>query len=354
VLVLYVVEPHACGPGGDAFLLVAEPGGDVEALDGSGAVPAGLTSAAIAADGLDNVPVRGGRSVTVPGAVGLLEEALRRYGTRTMVDLVGPALDLARDGFGVRRTLAETSARAATEIAKDPVLGPLYAPDGIPLKIGQVVKNRVLGNLLERLATEGTDEFYRGSIAEAIVARVQDDGGYLSFGDMEAYTTLAVQPQSAMFRGACVWELPLPTQGPAVLAALGAIEPEDASDHDLVLGAIRDGLRECGIDLDRRPSQPPAAAGPKDTTYLAVIDGEGRVASMITSIFADFGSHLGIAELGGPIHNRAATFFAMGLSPAPASRRTRPSRPSSPGRGRPSTRSALPGATSRHRCRSSC
>ncbi len=304
-------------PRGDAFLLVAEPGGDVEALDGSGAVPAGLTSAAIAADGLDNVPVRGGRSVTVPGAVGLLEEALRRYGTRTMADLVGPALDLARDGFGARRTLAETSARAATEIAKDPVLGPLYAPDGIPLKIGQVVRNPVLGDLLERLATEGTDEFYRGSIAEAIVARVQDDGGYLSLGDMGAYTTLAVQPQSAMFRGACVWELPLPTQGPAVLAALGAIEPEDASDNDLVLGAIRDGLRECGIDLDRRPGQPPAAAGPKDTTYLAVIDGEGRVASMITSIFADFGSHLGIAELGGPIHNRAATFFAMGLSPRP-------------------------------------
>ena len=137
VLVLYVVEPHACGPGGDAFLLVAEPGGDVEALDGSGAVPAGLTSAAIAADGLDNVPVRGGRSVTVPGAVGLLEEALRRYGSRTMADLVGPALDLARDGFGVRRTLAETSARAATEIVKDPVLGPLYAPDGIPLKLAR-------------------------------------------------------------------------------------------------------------------------------------------------------------------------------------------------------------------------
>ena len=210
VLVLFVVEPHACGPGGDAFLLFAEPGGDVKALDGSGAVPAGLTSAALAADGLDNVPVRRGRAVTVPGAMGLLEEALRRHGTRTMAELVGPALALAREGFEARRTLAETSARAATEISKDPVLGPLYAPGGIPLKIGQVVRNRVLGNLLERLASEGADEFYRGSIAEAIVARVQDDGGYLSLGDMAAYTTLPVQPQSAMFRGAACGSCPCP------------------------------------------------------------------------------------------------------------------------------------------------
>ena len=72
VLVLFVVEPHACGPGGDAFLLVSEAGRAVEALDGSGAVPAGLTPQALAADGLDNVPVRGGRTATVPGA------ALRR------------------------------------------------------------------------------------------------------------------------------------------------------------------------------------------------------------------------------------------------------------------------------------
>jgi len=317
VLVLFVVEPHACGPGGDAFLLVAEPGRDVEAIDGSGAVPAGLTSAALSADGLENVPVRGARSVTVPGAVGLLEDVLGRFGTRTMAELVGPALAYARDGFVVRRTLAETSARAAEEISKDPVLGPLYAPGGAPLESGQLIRNPVLGDLLERLAADGVDDFYRGAIAEAIVARVREVGGYLSLADMAAHATVPVQPLSTVFRGAHVWELPLPTQGPAVLSALAAIEPEAAVDWDHVLRATRQGLREVGVDLDRRPGQAPARAAPSDTTYLAVIDGEGRAASMITSVFADFGSHLGIAELGGPIHNRATTFFAMGLAPRP-------------------------------------
>jgi gamma-glutamyltranspeptidase / glutathione hydrolase len=124
-LVLFVVEPHACGPGGDAFLLVSEPGREVEALDGSGAVPAGLTPEALTADGQEFVPVRGAGSVTVPGAVGLLADGLARYGTCTLRELVGPALDHARNGFAVRRMLAENSVRAAEGIADDPVLGPL-------------------------------------------------------------------------------------------------------------------------------------------------------------------------------------------------------------------------------------
>lgn len=314
VLVLFVVEPHACGPGGDAFLLVAEPGGDVEALDGSGAVPAGLTTEALAADGLDNVPVRGGRTVTVPGAVGLLEEALARYGTRTLRELVAPAVSFARDGFAARRTLADTAARAAEGIANDPVLAPLYAPGGHPVQRDDRIVNPVLANLLEAIAEGGADAFYRGPIAEAVAATVQDAGGYLSIDDLRAHRTVPVVPQSTNFRGATVWELPEPTQGPAVLTALDLIG-DGTIDWEAVLGASREGLLRLGIDLARQPGSRPAA--PRDTTYLAVIDNDGRGASMITSVFADFGSHLGIPVLGGPIHNRATTFYVMGLAPRP-------------------------------------
>lgn len=315
VLVLFVVEPHACGPGGDAFLLVSEPGRGVEALDGSGAVPEGLTPEALAADGLDYVPIRGARTATVPGAVGLLDEAVRRYGTRTLKELVAPAVSYARDGFAVRRTLAEVGAGAVAGIAEDRVLGPLYAPDGRAVEVGRHVTNPALASLLERIAEGGADAFYRGEIAAAIVGDVRAAGGYLSLDDMRAHRTLPVEPLSTTFRGATVWELPPPTQGPAVLAALDLIEPQGTIDWEQVLDAAVTGLRSVGIDMSRQPGPPAAAA--RDTSYLAVIDGQGQGASMITSVFADFGSHVGIDVLGGPIHNRATTFYALGQPPRP-------------------------------------
>jgi gamma-glutamyltranspeptidase / glutathione hydrolase len=316
VLVLFVTEPQSCGPGGDAFLVVGKPDGLVEALDGSGSVPAGLTEHALAADGLEAVPVRGGRSVTVPGALGLLAEALARHGTMSLRDLVAPALGLARDGFTVRRTLAETSARAAGEIARDPVLGPLYAPGGRPLATGDVVCNPALATLLDQVASEGVGVLYNGPIGEALVERVREDGGYLSMDDLRAHVTSVVNAVSTSFAGATVWELPLPTQGPAVVHALDAIDAEAPIDWAQVLEATISGLRSVGIDLERAAGSPPRR-GPSDTTYVAVMDREGRAASMITSVFADFGSHLGVAELGGPIHNRATAFYAMRLPPRP-------------------------------------
>ena len=101
-LVLYVVEPQQCGLGGDAFLIHVEPGSDPVGLDGSGALPRELDDAALAAAGLDTIPARGAASATVPGAVRLLEDALARFGSRSLIELAQPAIALARDGFEVR------------------------------------------------------------------------------------------------------------------------------------------------------------------------------------------------------------------------------------------------------------
>ena len=256
VLVLFVVEPHACGPGGDAFLLVSEPGRPVVALDGSGAVPAGLTEDALIADGFDGVPVRGARAATVPGAIGLLDEALARYGTRPFAELVRPALRLAREGFAVRRTLAETAARAAESLARDPVLGPLYAPNGNAVRRDARVTNPVLADLLELIGRDGADAFYQGKVAAEIGAAVQTAGGYLTAADLNANRTVAVPPVSTVFRGATIFELPEPTQGPAVLAALDRIG-SGPIDWEAVLEAARRGLLEVGIDLGARPGDEP-------------------------------------------------------------------------------------------------
>jgi gamma-glutamyltranspeptidase/glutathione hydrolase len=318
-LVLYVVEPQSSGPGGDAFLICVEPGHTPIALDGSGALPLGLSVDALATDGLTDVPGRGARSATTPGAMALLEDALTRFGTRPLGDLVAAAVRLAREGFEVRSSLAAASVRAAPEIAADPVLGPLYAPDARPLADGEWVRNPQLAECLSAVAANGARILYDGALGEAIAERVTTAGGYLRREDLRAHTTIERTPLSAGFRNAVVWELPSPTQGPAVIEALRILNgSEPVRTWTEVVDAVSAGMTHAGFDLRAIGSQPSPARG--DTTYIAAIDGDGLGASLITSVFADFGSYFGIPELGGPLGNRAAMLRALRRSPEPGAK----------------------------------
>lgn len=317
--VAYVIEPHWCGIGGDGFLFVHQGSGPPIALDGSGAVPAGLTPDALAADGHPGVPARGGPSTTPPGAVALLETALERFGTISLADAVAPAATVARDGFTVRASLARAAAGAAATLADDPVLGPLYSPTGNGVAEGDEIHNPRLADALDLIATEGSDAILRGPLADAIVETVSADGGYLSAADLDAHHTTEITPQSVDFAAHQVWEFPSPTQGPAVLAALEAVNDlaaGDTPDWVAVLAAMRAGMASAGFDPAKvMTGRPSPSKG--DTSYLAVIDHDGMTASLITSVFGDFGAHLGVAALGGPVGNRATTFRMLQQPPRP-------------------------------------
>ena len=314
--VLYVVEPQSCGVGGDGFLIFHTPESGPVALDGSGRVPAGLTPERLAADGLDAVPPRGGASVTAPGAVPMLESALDRFGTISLADAIQPGLVLAAEGFEVRPTLSVASQRAAEALARDPVLGPLYSPAGEGLAEGSMVTNPDLARFLTRVAESGSGAILEGDVADAIVDAVADDGGYLDHDDLAGHRTTDVELGSVDFAGHTVWALPAPTQGPAVLAALRDIEDVAPIDWEAALAAMRAGMAEAGFDPAKVVVGAPRPAQ-GDTTYLAVVDHQGRAASLITSVFGDFGAHLGIAAIGGAIHNRATTFRLVDEPPRP-------------------------------------
>lgn len=318
--VLFVVEPQSCGVAGDAFVLFADASGPPVGYDGSGALPVGLTSERLRADGLDGVPPRGGRTATVPGAVDLLATALAGHGTMTLADAIAPAVALARDGFTVRPSLATAAGKAAAELAGDPVLGPLYVPGGAPVAEGAVVRNPALASCLEAIAADGPSVLYRGGLADAMVRAVQADGGYLDADDLAAHTTDVAALEQVRFLDRLVWEMPLPTQGPAVLHALAQLEASGAvgegdTDWEAVLAATRHGMEAAGFDPAAMGPRPSPAKG--DTTYLAVIDHDGMSVSLITSVFGDFGSHLGVPELGGPMHNRATTLRMLHRQPTP-------------------------------------
>ena len=249
--VLYVVEPQSCGIGGDGFMFVHRGSGRPHALGGSGSVPHGLTSSALAADGLDNVPARGAKTVTPPGAVRLLEDALERYGTIPLATAIAPAHDLARQGFAVRGTLAVAARSAQTnspDVTNDPVLGPLYWPGGDAVVDGDIVVNHALADALELLAEHGSEAMRTGSLADAIATTVAEHGGYLTREDLAEHETEIITPASIDFAGHTVWQMPAPTQGPAVLAALRDVDASDTIEWAEVVRVMRAAMVEAGFD----------------------------------------------------------------------------------------------------------
>jgi gamma-glutamyltranspeptidase/glutathione hydrolase len=291
------------------------------ALDGSGALPLALDDAALAAAGLDTVPARGPGTATVPGAYRLLEDSVNRFGTRTMAQLATRAIELADGGFTVRPTLAVAASRAAAEIGGDPVLGPLYVPGGRPVGEGETVRNPVLAGCLAALCERGSDLLYGGELGRAVIEAIHVGGGFLAEEDLARHTTVPAELRSTEFRGSTVWELPPPTQGVAVLHALDAITAdmarvESPEQWARVIEHMRAAMATAGFDLSQIGARPaPSSKG--DTTYIAVVDHDGAGASLITSLFGDFGSHFGVPALGGAIGNRATMLRALRRPMAP-------------------------------------
>lgn len=308
-LALFVLEPHHCGVGGDAFVVWYGPD-DAQpmALDGSGAVPEGL---AVRAERADFRRLSGSdpRSVTVPGALALLETFAAEKASRSWGELVAPAASLASEGFAVRPSLAASIGRTRSRLAADDVMAELFLPAGRPLRTGDRLRLPRLAELLGTISHFGVQEFYQGSLGERLAAQIQAKGGLVSAGDLAAHRTVPMTPISTRFRGHDIWELPLPTQGPAVLAALSELEHESESDVlDLRAAMIR-GMAAVGIDI----ASPQTSA---NTSHIAVIDGDGAGVSMIASVFTEFGSCLGVDCIGGAVQNRGAGFNLVGRRPS--------------------------------------
>ncbi len=182
------------------------------------------------------------------------------------------------------------------------------------------MRNPALADALRAIVTEGPDIMRAGALAAAVVERVRAAGGFLTAEDLLGHDTRLVRPEHERFRGHDVWEMPAPTQGPAVLSAMRLLESAGShvDDWRVAIEAVRSGMAATGFDIGAvRVPQSPARG---DTSYIAVVDGAGQGASLITSVFGDFGAHFGVPELGGPLGNRAAIFRAVAGDPTPGTK----------------------------------
>lgn len=234
-MVLTLVEPESSGIGGGALLLHFD-GREVAAFDGRETAPQAATPDLFL--GPDRAPmpfeaaVVGGRSVGVPGTVRMLEAAHRRYGKLPWSRLFEPAIALAEHGFAVSPLLHEAIAKDQY-LRADPVARAyFFEPDGTARPVGSILRNPELAAVLRRIAREGSDAFYRGAVAQAIVRKVRehpDNPGRLTLADLAGYQAKQRAPICFDHRAAAkVWRIcgfPPPSAGAiAVGQILGMLD----------------------------------------------------------------------------------------------------------------------------------
>ena len=341
---LSVVYPHMLSVGGDAFWLVAKGADDPIAVDACGAAGAKVTRDLYR--GLNAIPLRGPLAAnSVAGAVsgwGAALEISKRWGGRLpLARLLEDAIHYAEHGFPVSDHLAAVPAEAQAELAPQPGFAALMMPAGAWPRPGTVLKQPALAATLKRLAEAGTEDFYRGELARTIAADLARAGSPLIADDLTGHHARERAALSIETSKGRIYNFPPPTQGVASLLILGQFDrlgvaeadgfdyfhalieaskqayrvrdrvvgdpdymKEKASDH--LTGAALDKM---AASIDRRHAAAllaPAGAG--DTAWMGAIDGEGRAASHIQSVFHGFGSGVVLHDTGIVWQNRGTSF----------------------------------------------
>lgn len=377
-MVLNLVEPQSSGIGGGGFLLYWDA--DAETLttyDGRETAPAAADGSLFY--GEDGAPhgyfdaLTGGRSVGAPGLLRMLEMAHEAHGATPFDQLLNPAIRLAQEGFPVSPRLNSLLSSVPTMKRLPSAETFFYDSDGEAWPIGHILKNPAFAGTLRTIQQDGVDAFYEGPIADAIVEAVRTspiNPGVLSREDMAGYEAKVRPNLCAPYRIFRVCGMPPPSSGGlTVLQILKLLEkqriglfppvhPESVqrfaeamklahADRDRYIGdpdfadvpvagmidptylAERASLMDLSDGPKRkaafgRPPGAPAGEDPRpddgdeppSTTHLTIVDENGDVAVMTSSIEYAFGSGLFV---GGFLLNNQLTDFAWPSTPRPAS-----------------------------------
>jgi gamma-glutamyltranspeptidase/glutathione hydrolase len=219
---LNVVEPQSSGIGGGGFMMIhlAETN-ETAVLDSREQAPAAATPDMFGDLTFADASTSG-ISVGVPGPVRGISTALERWGTMKLADVLKPAIGLAEDGFKVNPVLeadiVDTS-RGVVMTTLQPETAAVFQPNGKPLKAGDLLVQPDLAKTFRLLAKEGPDVFYKGEIAQAIVAaqartRAGAVGaGRMTLADLADYQAKLRQPIVGTYRGFTLHTMPPPSSG---------------------------------------------------------------------------------------------------------------------------------------------
>jgi gamma-glutamyltranspeptidase/glutathione hydrolase len=223
---LAVTQPCCGNLGGGGFMLVHLAQGKNIFINFREKAPLAITSDVFLDKNGNLVPNKsllGYTAVAVPGTVMGLEHALKKYGTMSRDKVMAPAIQLAKEGFIVTEQDVPRLAKIINGETIAPNVATIFLQDGKPYQVGQKLIQANLGNTLQRIASQGIDPFYKGSIAAEIVKASQNNGGYLSMEDFAQYSVQELTPLSCDYRGYTIISAPPPSSGGVVLCEMLAI-----------------------------------------------------------------------------------------------------------------------------------
>jgi gamma-glutamyltranspeptidase/glutathione hydrolase len=338
---LTVLEPTSNGIGSDAFCILWD-GKKLHGLNASGRSPAAWTADRF--KGAQAMPQRGWDSVTVPGCVSAWAEMSARFGKLPFADLFEPAIKYATDGYMVTPTIARLWANQAPELKNQPGYAEAFMPRGRAPAPGEKFSFPAQAKTLARIAETKGEAFYKGDLAEKIVAWAKQNGGAMTMDDLASHKNDWVEPIGIDYRGYTLHEIPPNGQGIAALIALGILEnfdiakmPVDSPDSmHLQIEAMKLAFADINeyvsdpatmritpaemLDkaylkkraqlIDMKKAQEPAFGNPAKggTVYMTAADESGMMVSYIQSNYAGFGSGVVVPGTGISLQNRGYGF----------------------------------------------
>ncbi len=340
-IALTVVEPCSNGIGSDLFAIVWD-GGELTGLNASGNSPAAWTPERYA--GQSAMPRAGWDTVTIPGAVSGWVALSQRFGKLPFGDLFEPAIRYARDGFPVSPVVSDKWCRVVPILGDVPGFAEHFLPRGRALAPGELFASKALADTLQKIAATRGEAFYRGELAQAMVAHAKAHAGAHTMSDFADHACDWVTPLAHDYHGFSVHEIPPNGQGIAALMALGILETFDLSGHPVdsvevqhleieamklafadVYRYIADpramtvtaealldprylSSRAALIDRSRAQDYRHGVPPPGGTVYLAAADESGMMVSLIQSNYMGFGSGVVVPGTGISLQNRGTGF----------------------------------------------
>ncbi len=335
---LAVTYPVAGNIGGGGFMVIRMADGRAAAIDYREVAPlAAHRDMYLDASGNPtNESIVGYRASGVPGAVAGMAEALAKYGTMTLSQVMQPAIRLARDGFVVDSAFHLSLASSRDYLMRFDGKAMFY-PNGQPLPVGTLFRQPALARSLSYIASQGPKAFYDGPVGDSLVAAMARGGGILTREDLRRYRPEWRTPIRGSYRGYTLYSMPpassggisvtetlnmletwpqVPRWGTAQYAhLLGSAYQRAFIDRNAKLAdpafvsvpideltskAYAQKLAKT-IDLARKTPTPPNGAQIADgmhTTHYSVVDNKGNAVATTTTINNGYGSAVYLTNVG--------------------------------------------------------
>ena len=351
---LTVTLPRAGNIGGGGFMVVHDAdSGQSYTVDYRETAPTGVTAGDFLDD--DGNKVDSSRfdwpAVGVPGTVAGLYKAWETSGSMEWAELVAPAIALAAEGFPVNYDLGEIlSAKQYWLTENAATRKAFYKADGSAYAVGELMYRPDLANTLRLIAERGPDVFYRGEIADRIVADMERFGGHIDHDDLADYEAIIREPVTGNYRGYEIVSMPPPSSGGiAIVEALNILESfpmdewgysakslhvlteafkltfadrgnylADPAYFDVPVDNLTDKEyargRAAAIDMDRATPSDEIAGGiavqpeSDSTTHYSIVDANGTAVSNTYTLSSSFGAGLTVSGTGILLNNQIHTF----------------------------------------------